>query len=245
MKPVAIALAWAGLAFSQTDAFEVASLKPSPVESGSLAMAPDNPLAFTVRRATLRLLIAQAYDVLYDQVSGGPAWADSDRFDINAKAAGPATSSQKMRMLATLLAERFQLKLHREPGTLRAYALVAAKGGPKFGPQLHPPKEGDPRPTGAPGVLALRISMKQLAGIVTVYVTGNFPAPGQPPLSEPERLPVIDQTGLSGDYDISVDLRQSRDWFVVLEQQLGLKLEPRKVPIEMLIIDNAGKPSAN
>jgi uncharacterized protein (TIGR03435 family) len=87
--------------------------------------------------------------------------------------------------------------------------------------------------------------MKQLASIITIYVTGNFPAPGEPPLSEPERLPVIDQTGLAGDYDISLDLRQSRDWFVVLEQQLGLKLEARKVPMEMLIIDSAVKPSAN
>jgi uncharacterized protein (TIGR03435 family) len=118
---------------------------------------------------------------------------------------------------------------------------VYAKGGVKF----HASKEEDPRPVGKAGVLALRIGMKQLASIISVYVSGNFPAAGEPPLSEPERLPVVDQTGLTGDYDIVVDLNRSRDWFVVLEPQLGLKLEPRKVATEMVVIDSAARPLEN
>ena len=92
----------------------------------------------------------------------------------------------------------------------------------------------------------LRAGMKQLANIVGAYLGDRqFPAPGEPPLTPPEPLPVVDQTGLSGEYDIVVDMTRSRDWFVVLEQQLGLKLEPRKVATEMLIIDNAMKPLPN
>jgi len=218
--------------------FEVASIKPSQPNSARLT---NDPLTFSAPGMTLKLLLAQAYDVLPDQVSGGPEWTFSDRFDIVAKAAGPSTQSQKMAMLRALLAGRFQLKLHHAPGTLRAYALVVAKGGVKF----HAPKADDPPPMGKAGVLALRIGMKQLASIISVYVTGNFPAPGEPPLSEPERLPVIDQTGLAGDYDIVVDMNRSRDWFAILEPQLGLQLEPRKVPVDMLIIDSAVKPAEN
>jgi uncharacterized protein (TIGR03435 family) len=231
-----LVLAAAAAAFGQS--FEVASIKPS---SPAGSHAPNDPLTLSIWGATLKLLIAQAYDVPIEQVSGGPAWTDSDRFEIVAKAASPATQSQKMEMLRALLADRFQLKFHRQPGTLRAYALVVAKGGIKF----HAPKEGDPPPVAAPGALALRAGMKQLASIIAIYVTGNFPAPGEPPLSEPERLPVVDRTGLTGAYDIVIDLHRSRDWFAILEPQLGLKLEPQKVAMEMFIIDNAMRPSAN
>ena len=201
----------------------------------------NDPLTYSSFGATLRLLIGQAYGLLDEQISGGPAWVSTERFDVVAKSAGPATRDEKMEMLRAALASRFQLKFHRQPGTLRAYALTVAQGGIKF----HAPKEGDPLPARARGTLALRVSMQQLASILTVYVTGNFPAPGEPPLSEPERLPVIDQTGLTGDYDIVVDLNRSRDWFVVLQPQLGLKLEARKVSSEMLVIDSAARPSAN
>src|SRR5271165_5592395 len=72
---------------------------------------------------------------------------------------------------------------------------------------------------------------------VAVYVTGHFPAPGEPPLSEPERLTVVDQNGLTGDYDYTVDLTHSHDCFLVLESQLGP--EPRGDPVDMLIIDRS------
>jgi uncharacterized protein (TIGR03435 family) len=195
---------------------------------------------------TLKLLMAMAYaDIFYDtpdsQISGGPAWTGLDRFDIDAKAASPSTPSQMSQMLGALLAGRFQLVFHRETKVISAYALVVAKGGPK----LHAANEGGPLPARPPGGFAARQSMKQLAGIVTVYLKLQFPSSGELPLSEPEPLPVIDQTGLTGNYDVVLDLSKSRDWFAVLEQQLGLKLEARKVPVEMLVIDRAEKPVAN
>jgi len=240
---IAVAALVSAPAFGQALAFEVASVKPSTATSSPVTGAgPNDPVTFTAHVMTLKLLIASAYDVPDFQISGGPVWAASDRFDIDAKAGSPSTPSQKLVMLRTLLTDRFQLAFHHEQSTLRAYALVVAKDGSK----IHPAREGDPVPALLPGTLPVR-GMKQLTSILNVYLRLNmqFPSTGEPPLSEPEPLPVIDQTGLTGDYNTVLDLRRSRDWFVVLEQQLGLRLEARKVPVEMLVIDNAVKPLAN
>ena len=228
---------------AQTLTFEVASVKPSPEKDVARSYSPDSPDSLILRRVTLKLLMATVYDLPVSQVSGGPGWAESEMFDVEAKAAGPATKKEKMQMLGALLADRFQLKFHRQPSIMRAYVLVPSAGGLK----IHPSKPEDRAPVGNPGVMALRASMKQLASIIGVYVTWGRepPFPGQGPLTPPEPLPVIDQTGLTGEYDIVLDMTKSRDWFVVLPQQLGLKLEPRKVATEMLIIDNAIKPLPN
>jgi uncharacterized protein (TIGR03435 family) len=231
----------AAAALAQPLSFEVASVKPSS-KTGGAAAGTNDPGAFSAHGMTLKLLMTSAYDVLYAQIGGGPAWADSDRFDIDAKAAGAVTQAQKMEMLASLLADRFQLKLHREPGTLRAYVLALAKDGLK----IHPSKAEDPAPVSKPGMPAFRMSMKRFASLLNQYVSFgmNFPAPGEPPLTPLDPLPVVDDTGLAGDYDIYLDMTRSRDWSVVLEQA-GLKLEARKVSIEILIIDSAAKPAAN
>jgi uncharacterized protein (TIGR03435 family) len=227
----------------QAPAFETVSVKPSPATGSPAAGGgPNDPVTFSAHRITLKLLIASAYDVPDFQVSGGAAWTASDMFDIDAKAGNPSTQGEKMLMLRALLADRFQLAIHREQATLGAYALVVAKEGPKF----HAAQAGDRAPAMVPGTLPVR-SMKQLASILTMYFRFHmsFPSAGEPPLSDPEPLPVIDQTGLTGEYDTILDLRQSRDWFVVLQQQLGLKLEARKVPAEILAIDRAVKPGSN
>jgi uncharacterized protein (TIGR03435 family) len=92
--------------------------------------------------------------------------------------------------------------------------------------------------------LAWRLTIKQLAAMVTVYLALPFPSAGELPLTEPEPLPVIDQTGLTGDYYMVLDLPHTRDWFALMEQH-GLKLEARKVPVDMLVIDHAARPEAN
>jgi uncharacterized protein (TIGR03435 family) len=216
-------------------------VKPSS-KTGGAAPGTNDPGAFSAHGVTLKLLMTSAYDVLSAQINGGPGWADSDRFDVDAKAAGAVSEAQKMEMLGSLLADRFQLKFHREPGTLRAYALVVAKDGLK----IHPTKADDPAPVMKPGVPAFRMSLKRFAAFLNQFIShgGEFPAPGAPPLAPLDPLPVLDDTGLTGDYDIHLDMTRSRDWSVVLEQA-GLKLEPRKVSIQMLIIDSAAKPAAN
>lgn len=110
-------------------AFEVASVKPTAAEPGSSSGVATGKGRVTGRNVTLKRCIRSAYDVPESQVFGGPKWVDEDRYDIDAKAAGPAGDHDMMPMLRTLLAERFKLVFHRETRPLSGYALVGSKRG--------------------------------------------------------------------------------------------------------------------
>jgi uncharacterized protein (TIGR03435 family) len=118
-------------------AFEVASIKPNiPDGSGQMRMGTQ-PLPggrLNVTNASLKMLIRFAYNIDDAQISGGPSWLDSDRYDIVAKGEGNATTDQLRQMLQSLLADRFQLKFHHDSKELPVYALLAARNGPKLKP---------------------------------------------------------------------------------------------------------------
>jgi uncharacterized protein (TIGR03435 family) len=145
-----------------------------------------------------------------------------------------------MAMLRTLLADRFGLAFHREMRPLPAYVLTVGKNGLK----IQPSKDGDPRPLPGSGKLALRVTLKQFAGIVTQYLKMPFPGSGEV-LAPHEALPVIDETGLTGTYDIVVNLKINGDWFDAVDSQLGFKLEARKTPLGVFAIDSAVRPAEN
>jgi uncharacterized protein (TIGR03435 family) len=186
-----------------------------------------------------------AYDVEEYQVAGEPGWMDSERYDIDARSEKAASQSDIRLMLRSLLTERFQLKVHSETRPVAMTVLVVAKGGPKFGPTFHILKDGDPPPnldkfTGRhlayPG-----ISIKDFLNRLRMLlgrdpVTGAF---GQPV------LPLLDETGLNGRYAIAVDTDTAGTWAAMLEQQLGLNLEDRKVPRQVIVVDGGKRPSAN
>jgi uncharacterized protein (TIGR03435 family) len=186
---------------------------------------------FSARNASLKGLIAEAYQVPADQITGGPTWLDTDAFDIAARAGQPAKPEQMRLMLQTLLAERFKLALHRETKQLPIYVLVVAKNGPKF----HALKDA---PTEQRNHLSFK-DMPSLAGILSTFA---------------ER-PVVDQTGLKGDFYLDLDMSkplQSMDAdgpgaaiISAVEDQFGLKLMSTKGPIEFLVVDRAEKPSEN
>jgi uncharacterized protein (TIGR03435 family) len=220
--------------------FEVASVKVS--KTGDVQEDREDirssPGALTVRHASLKSCIKWAYDLNDFQISG-PRWLSSDRFDIVAKAASPAKEEQLRLMLQTLLAERFKLALHRDRKEAQGYVLVIGKGGPKF----HESK-GEGASTMTPGrfgFVAQRISTAQLAEYLAI----------------PFRRPVLDLTGLTGRYDIALDLtihagsevRPEDMASLVLsavQEQLGLKLEARKGPVEIFVIDHVEKtPTGN
>jgi uncharacterized protein (TIGR03435 family) len=149
-------------------------------------------------------------------------------------------------MLRKLLAERFGLSCHIETRTAEVYALVVAKGGPKFGQQFHVRQEQEREPLGpGPSGLALRGTMARLASTITVYLRRPFPSSGAAPVVPYEPLPVVDQTNLPGEYTVFLDLQKNRDWHVVLTEQLGLSLVLRKVPVRTLFIDRAVLPGEN
>jgi uncharacterized protein (TIGR03435 family) len=217
--------------------FEVASIRPGGTMT-QFKCLPGNDKTTPVRLSrceTLRVLIMQAYDLRDFQISG-PAWIDSDLFGVEATTGTPASKAEMMQMLGTLLGDRFQLRFHRATKTLPVYALAVDKGRPKLGPNFHASKKGDPSPSG--GDFRWRTSMQGFAHIITMYLRYPLPNPDGSVDDHPGR-PVIDRTGLSGEYDIVMTSEPGHNWFAMLNSQLGLRLESRKAPFETIIIDHA------
>jgi len=228
-----ILLCLAVTAFAQAPAFEAATIKPSvdaPGHSGSHSRTG----MIVLSGQTLKGLICSAYRVKDYQVTGGPKWIDGDRFDVNAKAAGAANDSQLREMLQTLLTERFQLAFHHEEKIAPAYALVLAKSGLKI-----TPVEGTDgsNSNGRKGQLT---------------VTGMTMPKFAETLSRELKTPVLDRTGTPGAFNFKLEWSTEGDandlesaLFAALQSQLGLKLESRKLPVDMIVVDKAEKPSEN
>jgi uncharacterized protein (TIGR03435 family) len=223
----------AAASFGQTaapPAFEVASIKPSAAEPGSSSGIDTDTGKIAGHNVTLKRCMRGAYDIPEARIFGGPKWVEEERYDINAKSAGPAGGPELMAMLQTLLAERFKLEFHRETRPLPAYALVLGKKGIT----AKPSEPGTPwrsnssrRAIDATGCSMGCLAMK---------------------LSEVLHAPVTDATALEGKFDFKLEWTPDElqtAVFPALEEQLGLKLEGRKVPTEVLVIDSAEKASAN
>jgi uncharacterized protein (TIGR03435 family) len=206
-----------------------------------------------IEAMSLSDLVAWAYNVKTWEVDGGPAWAGSgvrkdrstldaatSRFDITAKAEGDAPRSvEEFRtMLQSLLAERFHLTIHRDNREAPVYALVVDKNGPKF-------HESGPD---APGGLGMR-GRGKIAGIgATMALLAQWFSNGYG-----VDRPVVDQTGLTGHYDFTLEadpLAGATDStapsiFTAMPEQLGLRLEPRRAPLQVVVIDHAEMPSSD
>jgi uncharacterized protein (TIGR03435 family) len=252
--------------------FDVVSIRPNKDTAqmsgnGTFRMRTVNratPDGYSASNVDLKSLIANAYGVRPDQISGGPGWTDSDHFDVEAKvvpadgaALQPPTKEQRNLMLRSMLADRFKLAVHNETKEAPIYEMVIAKGGSKF----QDAKPGDSNPNGTkgpdgvarPGMTMsmgpghLKGSAMQLAALTTW-------------LSSQLGRPIVDKTGLTGKYDIdlhwtpdpgpgSVDATSTDasgpSIFTAVQEQLGLKLVSTKGPIDTLVIDHAEQPSAN
>jgi uncharacterized protein (TIGR03435 family) len=227
-----VCAALGGLAAQELPSFEVAAIKPN--RSGSMAVnmrqRPGGGVILT--NGSLRMMIQQAYDLRPFQVVGGPSWLDTDRFDVEAKAPG-ANQEQARLMMRRLLAERFKLTAHLETRDVPVYTLVVAKGGPKLAPSHGDTTEINGTPAAGDSTVAYKfqkVPMQMLART----------------LARTLQRQVSDSTGLTGEYDFT--LRWTPDQnvvdepgpsiFTALQEQLGLKLEARKGPVEVLVIDH-------
>jgi uncharacterized protein (TIGR03435 family) len=219
---------------SQTPAFEVATVRPHrPDPSGTSGMSAGNG-RLTATGTTLKILIGGAYGVRQDQISGGPGWLDSERFDVVGKAENKATGRELWVMVQPLLAERFKLAFHRETKETTISMLVLAKKGPTMRKAA---EDAGGSMSMRPGLMtAEKMTMSVFAQILSSYVQG----------------PVIDATGLEGGYAIKFEYRpdaaatgEGPSLTTALQDQLGLKLESRKGPVELLIIDHAERPPVN
>ena len=225
-------------------AFEVASVKPVPPPapgqgySSSMKLAQGRLMGTNV---SLKKLIMNSYEVRDYQLSG-PDWLDSELFDIVATMPRETTSEEAIRMIQTLLAERFHLTMHHEARELPVYALVIGKNGTK----LKAVGYGNSSTNSSPGkIVANKALMSNLANL----------------LSRQFERPVIDMTGLKGFYDFELqwtpdegaampkpgdagplpDSATGPSLMVALQQQLGLKLEMRKAPVDILVIDRVDR----
>ena len=242
------ALAQSQPAAPASPAFEVATVEPSnplAARSGKRGITAD-PGRLSARRVSLKELILEAYAVYYYRISGGPSWLDSEEYDIDAKTETPADRDQMRLMLRTLLADRFKLTIHRESKEMRVYALTLAKNGPL----IHAIKDGETAPASQPplGVQHYHGDMPQFAGLLSMRLSiPLLEDPSTPSRSNGPLIPVLDQTGLKGIYDIDIEVKPEPDgdsitaWQRALQQQLGLKLEAQRASIEIVVIDHAEK----
>jgi uncharacterized protein (TIGR03435 family) len=252
--------------------FEVASIKPNNSGDNRVMFRNTGGGRMTIVGATARMLIQTAYRIRDFQLSGGPGWISSDRFDIEAKAENVAdmTPDRMPLLLQSLLAERFQLKTHSETKELPTYELLVAKDGSKLksvpepprpapgGPPGPPPSPNGPMPPGT-----FRMMRGELVGTAVpleTLIQG---------LSQLLGRTIVDKTGLMGFFDIN--LRWAPDpgqlggpfgpqpggpppppadlsgpsIFTAVQEQLGLRLESSKGQVQTVVIDSIEKPSEN
>jgi uncharacterized protein (TIGR03435 family) len=227
--------------------FEVASVKRhQPSQGGpagsSIKGGPgtDDPGRITISNRLLRTLIIEAYGIRGFQIEH-PSWVGDERFDIVANVPPGTTKQQANVMIKNLLVERFHLQVHREPRQLLVYDLMVAKKGLKMRPSASVSTEGDvPQRqlrNEKPGI-SMNASASQLNAVGIRQSLPKIVAW----LTDIVGRPVFDTTELIGEYDFALrfdpgaDL--STDMFSSL-QDLGLKLEPRKISIEMVVVDSA------
>ena len=254
--------------------FDVASVKPNKSGDGRVLLGIQPGGRFTATNVPARMLLRQAYNVQDFQIVGAPDWMGSDRFDVIAKAPGGDYNGEQMRpMLRALLAERFKLTAHNETREMPVYVLMKARSDGKLGAKLTPAavdcaaargrRGGGPPP--APPQPGQRIECGFMIGL------GRMSAGGMPilelarTLSQQVGRVVLDKTELTGNYDFELTYAPQQlagpapllngapppvdpdapSLFTALQEQLGLKLDTQRGPVEVLVIDRVEQPTAD
>jgi uncharacterized protein (TIGR03435 family) len=254
IRSALLTLAFAAAAFAQTPAaFDAASIRPSaPAPQTREVMKrifgretiQTSPDGITMRNASLKNMTRWAYHVTEYQVIG-PNWIDNERYDITAKSGKKVSEAELRQMMQTLLADRFKMISHQETKEMKAFVLQVANTGTKL------------KESGSEGDADLKPDAKTMSvtasrAPVALLVDG---------LSNIFRAPVVDQTGLTGKYDVVINAGKyvsevrgdngtpADPQAVVirgLQEELGLKLEAKKVSVDVVVIDRAEKvPIAN
>ena len=231
--------------------FEVASVKldASPAGRGNPLFEPQR---LTWRGATLKRMICEAYQVQYAQVAGAPAWSDTERYVVEARAEKPATTAELREMLKSLLADRFRLTVRTATKPLPVYVLTVANGGPKLR-EISPDEQNTPAQPAAINRFSRRASMPQFASLLSQMISGpvfnGYTGRMEPRDDEP--VMVVDRTGLKGVYEIHLDLNgtvdgDSHSTLVTAVAALGLKLGLERMPVPIVTVTGVQRtPSAN
>jgi uncharacterized protein (TIGR03435 family) len=230
-------------------AYDVVAIKPNKSGSGSLDVE-SNVDTYNAKNITVKGLLEEGYGIRRDLISGVPGQIDSAHFDVMAKIVDPdavairkLTGRQRGSMMLPVLAERFQLKAHVETRILPVFELVIVSSGPKF--KHSADQKGNNTGTSIQSsdrgveLTAHGVNMASLASSLEGQV----------------HRPVIDKTGLAGNYDVALKWASDRvpsaesnpgpSIFTALQEQLGLKLKATKGPVETLVVDHVEMPSEN
>ncbi len=232
----------APMAADANPAFEVATVKPSrPDEPGPQFWMQGR--RFSVVHTSVSDIVNFAYGVQQRQVAGAPDWFTSERYDVSAVSGGEGEPNFKQwqAMVKKLMADRLQMKFHYEKRELAVYALTVAKTGPKLTRSQSAPSAPGGKGFGPPGNFgATNATMADVADALGYVVVDR---------------PVVDQTGLTGRFDLklkwtpdgtaTVSADAPPEFFTAIQQELGLKLEPAKAPVDVLVIDHVERPSEN
>ena len=244
------------MAVDADPAFEVATIKPNISGASQMQGLTVNGRNFATRNSSLLDLIAFSYEIQAKQIAGGPDWINKDRYDIAAvqDQEGAPSPQQVRTMIRKLLTERFKLTFHHDKRELAAYVMTVGKNGPKLAPtQLKGPLPGIGFRPG-PGGIMLGVrngTVGDFTGFLQTLVLDR---------------PVVDHTGLKERFDFTVKFtpddsqfaghppqlpasteatEASPSLFVAIQDQLGLKLESMKTPVDVIVIDHVEKPSEN
>lgn len=250
-------------------AFDVISIHPTKIKTITVnndveinrMVLSDPPDGYHVGNGTLKYLIMDAYKVKFDSIVGGPDWIDTTGYDIDAKVTPAAdapppklTGAQRRQMIQSLLADRFKLVVHNETKDAPIYELELAKSGSKLpestpgdgfakgikGPDGNPMPIGSLMPLGRGRLFGQAVTIPSLIDDLTPEL----------------KRPVVDKTGLTGKYDLSLEwtpddtpvdspLAGGPSLFTALQEQLGLKLISTHGPVKTLVIDHVEPPSPN
>src|ERR1017187_9519910 len=234
---------------AQAVSFDVASIRPHALGDERFHVKIPSNGRFAATGITAKLVLMLAYDIQESQIVGGPSWLATEKWDVEAKSTDQVAHSaeETHHMLQSLLGERFALRIHRQTEQRPAYILVVGKGGPKF-------------------------KAAEQDGSTNYRITGNSISLERGDLARMVQLlstalgkPVIDRTGLGGRYDLSLlwddapilqggvpgldapvktgDDRGSI--FTAIRDQLGLRLDPMRAAVEVIVVDRIERPSQN
>ena len=245
--------------------YDAVTIKPDKSGSGN-TMINTKGDTYQASNITLKMLLVQAYGIRSGLITGLPPWAESAHFDVNAKILDydaetmkNLTPTQRHAMVAALLVERFHVKVHTEVKTLPVYELVVAKDGPKITPRepapaVDPDHPAAPPQPGTPG----RGGMNTHSTNGAMDLTANAVKLENLVLTLSNQLDrnVIDKTGLTGEYDLHMKWTLENapqpladdappTLFTAIQEQLGLKLQPGKGPVDTLIVDHVEQPTEN
>jgi uncharacterized protein (TIGR03435 family) len=241
-------LAMAAAAFAQTapETFDVASIRAAAVvvRDPHAFQVHSSPTSVTMRSVTLKGAIAWSWSVMDNEVQG-PGWLESDYYDVIAKTSAPHTEDELRRMFQAVLGERFGVSVHRERKVMQAYVLTVDKTGLKM---TETAAEGDSVIEQQPKRMALALQRTSMPEIATL-------------LSRVLQTPVVDATNLRGRYDAVFDMsKYAEDMHpaegapidmagvitTALREEIGLRMEPKKTAIDIVVVDHAEKvPQAN